>query len=103
MSYILLGYMYISIYLSQWGMEQRGEWSSALKIHELYDHLLVMVFNHTFNMVSTWFPSYSPMRENMLKLINMGYLNNILNTKYSKSLYIILLSIAIANGMWLIM
>ena len=38
---------------------------------------------HGFNMVAI----NGPMRENMLKLINMGYLNNILYITYSKSLH----------------
>ena len=71
------------------GMKGWNKWSSALKIHELYNHSLVMVskpyLQHGFN-------HHGPLRENMLKLINMDYLNNILSITHSKSLYIILLN-----------
>ena len=49
-----------------------ARWSSALKIHELYDHLLVMVSNPY---LQHGFHHNGPMRENMTKLISMGYLN----------------------------
>ena len=70
--------------LSRWNnWNVWSEWSSALKIHELYDHLS-SYGSSTIHL--TWFQHgfhyNGPVRENVFKRINMGYLNKILNITY---------------------
>ena len=55
-----------------------ARWSSALKIHELYAHSLVMVFTPYLQHGFTWFPSYWSYERKYVKTNQYGLFESLI-------------------------